>query len=95
MFTPREDAATGRRWRYRLPLARVALAGTLTASGLVTFSAGLALSSLAATVCGALLLVPGAFASYTYARIMLGRPVAGEAAWLEVVDVDDGAGNGA
>jgi hypothetical protein len=86
-FAVTQDAATGRRWRYRLPLLRVAFSVLLLLAGLVLLPLGLALPSLACAVAGGLALLPGAFATYAYYRIHNGTFVGRYETFLEAEDV--------
>ena len=86
-FAVVHDEATGRRWRYRLPVLRVALSLTLLLLGIILLPIGLALPSLACAVAGGLSLLPGAFASYTYYRIYRGTHTGSYDIFLDTEEV--------
>ncbi len=88
-FAVVHDEATGRRWRYRLPIFRVALSATLLLSGIVLLPLGLALPSLACAVAGGLAILPGAYASLSYYRIYSGTFTGRYEVFLEAENVED------
>ena len=65
-----QSATGGRTWRYKLPILRLVLAGVLLLTGFILCIVGLALTSLACGVSGVIMFLPGAFATYTYYRIL-------------------------
>ena len=89
-FAVVHDEATGRRWRYRLPLLRVLLSGLLLALGIVLLPLGLALPSLATAVAGGVALAPGAYASFSYFQIWRGTFQGQFSTFLDAEDVPDG-----
>jgi hypothetical protein len=91
-FAVVHDEATGRRWRYRLPLTRVLLSGGLLALGVVLLPLGLALPSLATAIAGGVALAPGAYASYCYYAIYRGTFTGQFSTFLDAEDVPEGQG---
>ena len=87
-FAPVHDEATGRRWRYRLPVLRVTLSIFFCAAGVILLPLGLALPSLACTVVGGLVLLPGLYATYSYYKIWTGTYTGSYAAFLETEELD-------
>lgn len=84
-----EQASTGgRAWRYKLPRLRLFLAGGLLIVGFILCIIGLALTSLACGVSGVIMFAPGAFATYTYWRILKrGGQGVNLGQWLEIEEV--------
>jgi hypothetical protein len=86
-FSLREDASTGRRWRWSIPWARVILAVLLTIIGLSLSIAGLSLRSFELGITGLIMLVPGLFASRVYAGVLWrGEEVTRPDVFFEQVD---------
>jgi hypothetical protein len=85
-FSVTLDEESGRRWRYKLPKMRVALALCLLLAGFCLCIAGASLPSMPCGVAGLLAVVPGGFASYNYFLIWQGRGTRPEL-WLEVEEL--------
>ena len=87
-FAVSHDELTGRRWRYRIPRSRVAFSVLLLLFGVALLASGLALPSLAATIVGALCVLPGAYASFAYYRIYTTGSISGSpATFLEIEEL--------
>jgi len=90
-FPTSSDPTTGRRWRWKLPIPRVAFAFCLTLVGFILCVYGLSTSSLAPGAAGLLCFLPGAYASYVYIRIFRGViPSSATDTYLEVEEVAAG-----
>lgn len=87
-FAVRSDLS-GRRWTYRLPLLRVSLSVFFLLQGIILLPVGLALPSLACTVIGALSLLPGGFATYSYYLIYRGTFTGNYSTFLDTVELED------
>ena len=86
-FSVREDASTGRRWRWSIPWFRVILAVLLTIIGFSLSIAGLSLRSFELGITGVIMFVPGVFASRVYAGVLWrGEEVTRPDVFFEQVD---------
>ena len=87
VFPIQEDAG-GRRWRWRVPKARVAFSLALALAGFILCVVGLAQKALAPGAAGLLCFLPGGWACYYYWRIWRGYvPLTNAEAFLEVEEV--------
>lgn len=85
---PIQEDATGRRWRWRVPKARVAFSVALAVIGFALCVTGLVQLAAAPGAAGLLCLLPGSWASFYYYRIWRGHvPLANAEAFLEIEEV--------
>ena len=88
-FPIHEDSLSGRRWRYRVPLARVLFSLSLFLAGFALCLTGLIQMAVAPGAAGLLCLVPGTWACFHYMRIWRGAVPPSPDTFLEIEELGE------